>query len=215
MSNKACYDVNDSSEIAPPASDKHANRGLAQQSQQLDLQTYTQVKQGTDLQYRPDPIGNEVAASHLDETQSQIDGIITHDNPPVIRNARHSDDHGTSGVHVDDTNLIVQTPKESFHALNGVINGHKDLREIDGHDQVHTKSYDQVHDDVAPAMMQTSHDKTCAFVGGSSGQPASQADRMRDQIETPPCVDDHTNTSPTMLANLQHKAYGLLARLMT
>ncbi|KAK9846695.1 hypothetical protein MYU51_001929 [Penicillium brevicompactum] len=171
MSNKACYVVSVSSEITPPASDKHANRRLEQQNQQVDLQKRTQVKQGTDLQYRPDRIGNEVAASHLDETQ-------------------------------------MQTLKDGFRALNGVTNGHKDLLVIDGHDQVHTKSNDQVHDNVASTMMQTSH--AHGLVGASNDLITSQVHRNLDYPKTLPGIQFDDNNTSTMVATLHHQAYALI-----
>ncbi|KAJ6118928.1 hypothetical protein N7471_013548 [Penicillium samsonianum] len=211
MLNNASYVVK-VSKTTSQASDKHAKRGLKQQNQEVDQQTRIKLKQGKDLQNRPDPSGNELTGSYLDETQSQIDGIITHDNTSTTQNARHNHDHVTSGDHVDDNMLtsIVQTPKESSHAPDGVANGQKKLLVIDGQDQFHNISGDQEHDNAAPTTMQTLRDKSCALVGGSSGQPASQADETRDHIGIPPCGDDQNNACPTMLATLQHNAYGLV-----
>jgi hypothetical protein len=214
MSNNAGYVVKISGNT-PPGSDEHAIGALKEQNQEAAQQTRTQVKESTDLQYQADPSGTEPAASHLDGTQSQIDGIIAHDNTSTTRNAthNHNHDHVTSVDQVDDTTLptAMQTHKESSYALGGVANGEENLLAIDrSHNHFDTISGDQVHDDAAPTMMQTLHDKTNALADGSSGQLAPQADERRDHVETPPCVNDPNNAPPTMLATLQGQAYALV-----
>jgi hypothetical protein len=212
MSNNTGYVVK-ILENTPPVSDEHAIGALKEQNQEADQQTRPQVKQSPDPQCQADPSGNEHGPSHPDGTKSQFDGIIAHDNTSSTQNATHNHDHVMPGDHIDDTTLqtMMQTLKESSYAPGGVANGQNNLLVIDGrHNLSETISGDQVHDNAAPTMMQALHDKTCELVGGSSGQPASQANERRDHIETPPCVNHHSNASPTMLATLQDQAYALV-----
>ncbi|KAJ5612040.1 hypothetical protein N7510_005234 [Penicillium lagena] len=214
MSNNAGYIVK-VSRNTPPASDEHSKRALKDQDQEVDQQTRTQGKLGTDLQYQPGLSGNEPAASYVDGKQSQIDGIIAHDHTSTTRNATHTHDHHhvTSGHQVDDTTPlnVIQTVKESFYALDGIASGQNDLLAVDGcHNHLDTISGGQVQDDAAPAKMQTLHDNTCVLVGGCSGQPASQADGTREHIETSPSVNDLNNAAPAILTTFQDQAYALV-----
>ena len=123
MSNNAAHVLNESGTTLP-ASDEHANRAAGEQKQKVDQQTRPHVNQGTYLQYRPEPSGNRPAASHLDGTQSQTDGIIVHDDTSTSRNATHNHDNATSGDHVDDTTppTMTQTLQERASTLASATN---------------------------------------------------------------------------------------------
>ncbi|KAJ5776713.1 uncharacterized protein N7511_001724 [Penicillium nucicola] len=207
MSNHAGYVAN-SSGITPPASNEYADRALQEQNQDVDKQACTQVNQGTGLQYQPDLSGNEHVASNFDVTESQIDDIVANGNASTTRYATLNHGYATSGDHVE-THLpnLMQTSKESSHKLGDFANGQKNLPVIDGHNHFDTISSGQVHHDAAPTTRQKLHDKASALVDDSSGQELSQGEETPDHIET---LLDHNIASPTMLATLQNKAYGLI-----
>lgn len=207
MSKNANYVVN----VDTPLASEHTERVAKYQNQQVNQRNFAQLKQNRDLTYQPDPSRDEHAASYLNGTPNQMDGIIAHDNTFTTRNATYNHDynHVTSGDQVDDTTYPTtkQNLKENSYALGGVVHDQDNLPAVHGrNNRFQFISEDQFRDDATATTMQVSHDKTCALVGDCSGYPASQADETREHIEILPSVKDHNNSSPMMLATLRDQA---------
>jgi hypothetical protein len=194
-----------------PSASEHTERVAKEQNQEVNQQKLTQVKQDTDLPYQPGPSGYEHAASHLDGTPSQMDGIIAHDNIFTTRNAtyNHDHDHIPLGDEVDDTTFptVKQILNGKYYALGGVENGQDDLLAMNGRrSNSEAKSDDQVRDEAAPTMKHTLHGNKFAL-GICSAHQAAQSDETHGHAESSTSVNDHTNASPTILATLQDQVY--------
>jgi hypothetical protein len=140
------------------------------QSQELKQQTLDQVEQDTDLQYQPDPSGDEHATSNLDGTPSQMDVITAHEDKYTSRNAtyNHDHDHATSRNQVYDTTFptVEQALKENTCTLGSVVHDQDTSLAAHGRDtRFQSISDEQFRDDDAAAtMVQVLRDKVCALV---------------------------------------------------